>query len=215
MSNITVTEINETLVVDSRMIAKELGIQHKNLIQNIRCHQTAIEYFGAVAFETREFKTAQGNSTQEVFAYLNEEQATFVMTLSRNTPKVIQCKQNLVRAFYDAKQAIKEKLVPKCVELLEENAKLKAQLADMGKAQRPVDKFRVIPYGATAILEMAFEDKWIPVFHHRPVGNEESQYLALYGVVPSPLELMNQLAAHLNRYGLLLESTIGILRAYK
>lgn len=128
MTTISVIEMNGLLVVDSRLVAKELGLQHKNLLGNIRSHQTAIEHFGAIAFETREAKTVQGNKFQETIAFLNEEQAIFVMTLSRNTPRVIQCKINLVKAFSDAKKIIADKTIPNCQALTVENANLKAEV---------------------------------------------------------------------------------------
>lgn len=131
MNHLTVIQLDDTLVIDSRLIAKELGIQHKNLLENIRNHQTSIEHFGAIAFKSREFKTSQGNTVQECFAYLNEEQATFVMTLSRNTPKVIQCKQNLVRAFFEARKALQEVIAPTVQQLMEENERLRKRIQEL------------------------------------------------------------------------------------
>jgi phage regulator Rha-like protein len=136
MSNLTVIKIDDSLVVDSRLIAEDLGIKHKNLFQNIRNHQTAIEYFGQLRFKNETVYNSVGAGNEVAFCYLNEEQATFVMTLSRNTPKVIKCKQNLVRAFSDAKKVIKDHLVPTCQILNEELQNLRQQLA---KAQRPAE----------------------------------------------------------------------------
>jgi phage regulator Rha-like protein len=99
---------NDCLVVDSRLIALELGIEHRALMQTVKKYLTEIQEFWTLAFEMREFKTAQGNTSKETYCYLNEEQATFLMTLSRNTSQVIACKRNLVKAFTQAKQLIKE-----------------------------------------------------------------------------------------------------------
>lgn len=131
MSNLTVIEMQGSLVVDSRLIAQDLGIKHKNLFQNIRNHQTAIEYFGQLMFETETVKNSVGASNEQAFCYLNEEQATFVMTLSRNTPKVIKCKQNLVKAFSEAKKLINDKFVPTCQTMALEIERLKAQIIAM------------------------------------------------------------------------------------
>ncbi len=96
MSNLTIQERNSILVVDSRLIADSLSIKHKNFLATIEKYQSKIESsFGAVAFETREFKTKQGNRSVEKYAWLNEEQSTFLMTLSRNTERVVQCKLEL------------------------------------------------------------------------------------------------------------------------
>ena len=72
-------------------------------MNNIRKYLTEIEQFGQVIFETATVTNSVGAVNQASFCYLNEEHATFVMTLSRNTKKVIQCKLNLVKAFKEAK----------------------------------------------------------------------------------------------------------------
>ena len=180
MNEITVIEMQGQLVVDSRLIAENLGILHRGLMQTIRNHQTAIEYFGAITFEMLEFKTSQGNTTQEQFAYLNEEQATFVMTLSRNTPKVIKCKQNLVSAFSKAKKAINQ-IVPLCQTLAKENELLKSKLQNI-----PARKQFSIHYdGRKFYLCTTYKGKVIPLFEQMgpdnrlALGDYEAYLLAL------------------------------------
>ncbi len=113
MNNLTVEEHEGVLVVDSRLVADSLGIKHKNFLATIEKYQSKISSeFGAMAFETREFKTKQGNSSVERYVWLTEEQATFLMTLSRNTEKVVECKVKLVKAFTEAKKLIKEVILP-------------------------------------------------------------------------------------------------------
>lgn len=106
MTNLSVINHNGSFVVDSRLIADELGIEHRGLRQTIDKYLTELQEFGAIAFEMQEFKTAQGNTSRERYCYLNENQATFLMTLSRNTSQVVQCKKKLVAAFDKAKGAI-------------------------------------------------------------------------------------------------------------
>ena len=132
MSNLTVQRYEDILVVDSRLIADSLSIKHKNLGATIEKYKSKIESsFGAIAFETREFKTKQGNSSSERYALLNEEQATFLMTLSRNTERVVQCKVELVKAFTKAKKLIKFVIPAQSQEI--EKLKLELELA---KAQK-------------------------------------------------------------------------------
>lgn len=52
--------------------------------------------FGILRFEIGEIK---GRGQPPRFAYLTEDQATFVMTLSRNSPEVVQAKLELVKSF--------------------------------------------------------------------------------------------------------------------
>ncbi len=132
MTNLTVSERDSILVVDSRLIADSLLIKHKNFLATIEKYKSQIESnFGAIAFQTREFKTKQGNRSVERYAYLTEEQSTFLMTLSRNTEKVVHCKLELVRAFTEAKRVIKQ-VIPAQTQEIE---KLKLEL-EVAKAQR-------------------------------------------------------------------------------
>jgi Rha family phage regulatory protein len=136
MSDLTVKEHNDKLVVDSRLIAESLGIKHKNFLATIEKYQTQIESsFGAIAFETREFKTKQGNRSNERYAYLTEEQATFLMTLSRNTEKVVRCKLELVKAFIKAKKLIKEVIPAQNQEIEKLKLQLQVAQAQRGAAQ--------------------------------------------------------------------------------
>lgn len=91
-------------------VAQEIGVKPKNVLANIDNHLTtpeSVAAFGRVAFETEALETNGGVQSTRV-AYLNKQQAEFLMTLSRNTPQVIAAKRNLVSAFDKALQAIKK-----------------------------------------------------------------------------------------------------------
>ena len=81
---IEIVSQNDCLVVDSRLIALELGIEHRALMQTIKKYLTEIQEFGQVIFETREFKTTQGNTSKKTYCYLNEAQAQIIISKSRN-----------------------------------------------------------------------------------------------------------------------------------
>lgn len=108
MSNLTIKEVQGQLVVDSRLISDELGIKHENLRKTIEKYLTELQAFGVIVFETQKPLESSHGGRPERYCYLNEEQATFLMTLSRNTSQVVECKQNLVKAFSQAKEIIKE-----------------------------------------------------------------------------------------------------------
>lgn len=92
------------LVVNSLDFAAGLDIQHKNLLETIRTHQAAIEAdFGLIAFETRK---VEGKGRPELVAHLTEDQALFVGTLSRNSPRVVAFKSVLVRSFAEARRQL-------------------------------------------------------------------------------------------------------------
>ena len=107
MSNLTVIEQNGNLVIDSRLIATELVVSHKSFLETIRKHQNEIEAaFGQLHFQTASVQNNVGAVNNVTFAYLNEEQAAFAMTLSRNTSQVVKAKINLVKKFSEAKKAL-------------------------------------------------------------------------------------------------------------
>ena len=131
MTTLTVEQNNNVLVVDSRLVAENLGIGHKNLLATIDKYSQRIESaFGKIAFETR--KSQRGKAIR--FAWLTEDQATFLMTLSRNTERVVQCKQKLVSAFSKAKKILVETIPAQTQELeslrlQNQNLQLQLQLA--------------------------------------------------------------------------------------
>jgi phage regulator Rha-like protein len=79
----------------SLIVAESCGVQHKNTLALIRKYQADFETFGKVAFETRLNK--QGSATE--IAELNESQATYLITLFKNTEIVRAFKLRLVQEF--------------------------------------------------------------------------------------------------------------------
>jgi phage regulator Rha-like protein len=106
MTNLAVINHHGSFVVDSRLIAGELGIEHRALRQTIDKYLTDLQGFGVLTFEMSKPLEGSTGGRPELYCYLNENQATFLMTLSRNTPAVVQCKKNLVQAFSNAKGVI-------------------------------------------------------------------------------------------------------------
>ncbi|UKO99382.1 Rha family transcriptional regulator [Nostoc sp. UHCC 0870] len=104
MTNLTIKTINSTLVVDSRLIAAELGINHKSFKETIRTYQVDFEEFGNIAVHSG---SIIGPGKPETFYYLNEAQANLSLTYSNNTPIVRQAKIKLIKAFEAAKEALK------------------------------------------------------------------------------------------------------------
>lgn len=98
---------NEIPVVDSRFVAGALGIKHKTLMETIRRYQAEIEEFGSLLFQTAVRKRDVGATTLR-FCYLNENQAIFIGTLSRNTKKVVSFKSRLVQSFAHVRKTIQE-----------------------------------------------------------------------------------------------------------
>jgi phage regulator Rha-like protein len=89
-------------VVDSRLVALELNIEHVSFMKTVYENQEEIEEaFGVIVFDT---ESPTGRGRPQKFAYLNEGQATVLMTFSQNTPQVKRLKIKLVKAFQQAKE---------------------------------------------------------------------------------------------------------------
>ena len=87
--------------VDSRLIAQALDNKHKNVRELIERYIKRLEDFGKVPFQTE--ASASGQTMR--FYLLNEDQALFLLTLSRNTERVVELKLRLVKAFGEARRA--------------------------------------------------------------------------------------------------------------
>jgi hypothetical protein len=66
-----IQSINSVDVVDSRLIAIELGIQHKNLIEMVRKYQDRLEKRGVLTFETEKPNKSSSGGRPETFCWLN------------------------------------------------------------------------------------------------------------------------------------------------
>ncbi len=89
--------------VDSRVIAEQLGVQHKNTIALTEKHTRHFEKFGVVPFQTDKPSKGTAGGRPERFALLNEDQAYFLLSLTKNTTRVVDLKVCLVMAFREAR----------------------------------------------------------------------------------------------------------------
>lgn len=113
MAIIQVIVFDNQLVVDSRLIAEELKIEHESFLKTIESHKSVAEQaFGVFRFEIGKPQGGTKGGRPVKYALLTEDQATFLMTLSRNTSEVVQCKVKLVQGFSQAKKQALTKLVP-------------------------------------------------------------------------------------------------------
>ena len=87
----------DTPFTDSLVISKGTGILHRKLKATIRNHRKSIEKFGGLSAPYRAEST--GGRPEEIYL-LNEEQATFLITLLKNTEQVVEFKAKLVSEFY-------------------------------------------------------------------------------------------------------------------
>ena len=109
---------------DSTILAKGAGVEHRAVIQLITTHLDDVSEFGRVTFQMLPFETNGGIQKIKI-CRLNREQATFVISLMKNTKAVVAFKKELVRQFYQMEKFIKTLVsARKEFPLLTENIKL-------------------------------------------------------------------------------------------
>ena len=100
---LTTQDVSKAIpVTDSKIVAEKTKKSHKNVINLINKYKKDIEYFGKVVFEIRPSQKGQS----EKLALLNEEQATFIITLMRNNKEVVEFKKKLIKAFFIMKNEL-------------------------------------------------------------------------------------------------------------
>lgn len=94
-----VTFHNNVPSVSHRVIAEYTKMQEKSVTRIIQNHIADFEEFGRLTFQTHSLQTNGGK--QEVRTYfLNEQQATLLLTYLKNVPIVRAFKKALVKEFY-------------------------------------------------------------------------------------------------------------------
>ena len=89
----------------SEVIAECAGVKRHAIQVLIQQHEKDFQEFGKVSFEMRPLA---GSKTGQMFKvyYLNEQQATLLMTYLRNTEVVRAFKKELVRQFYAMREEL-------------------------------------------------------------------------------------------------------------
>jgi phage regulator Rha-like protein len=91
--------------VDSRDLALNLNNGHRAVVALIDKYLPQFQKFGQVLFKKAVGDRAQGGGNAERYALLNEDQSYFLLSLSRNTERVVDLKVRLVKAFREARRA--------------------------------------------------------------------------------------------------------------
>lgn len=104
MNNLVTIKGND-IFTDSLVIAKGTGNEHRATQQLIKTYENDIKDFGKVTFEMRPLESGQKTKVY----LLNEPQATFLISLMKNTRVVVKFKKELVRQFYEMRKFILER----------------------------------------------------------------------------------------------------------
>lgn len=93
----------------SKVIAEFSGVAHKKIKIAISNHIKEFKSFGLLA----PYKTESTGGRPEEAYRLNEPQATFLMTLLKNTPIVVEFKRRLVEQFYAMRTELQRRQIAK------------------------------------------------------------------------------------------------------
>lgn len=93
----------------SDIIAKHSRNGHHAVQQLISKYESDFKDFGVIAFEMRKPPAGSKGGRPEIIYHLNEQQATFLITLLKNTKHVRAFKKELVRQFYEMRRLLLER----------------------------------------------------------------------------------------------------------
>ena len=91
----------------SEVIAEYSENSHHAIKCLIENHLTEISKLGKTSFEMTKLK--QGKGRKAKIYHLNEKQATFLITLLKNTPNVVAFKFELTKQFYSVREELKQR----------------------------------------------------------------------------------------------------------
>jgi len=90
------------IVSSTLIIAKGVNLEHRAVISLINKYKNDLNEFGIMTFEMS--KLRQGRPVK--FAWLNEEQATFLITLMKNSKIVVSFKKQLTKEFFKLRKTL-------------------------------------------------------------------------------------------------------------
>lgn len=165
---------------DSFMIANGGKVEHESVIRLITNHIDDLAEFGRVGFQIVPLPT-KGGVQKVKTCRLNKEQATFLITLMKNTKPVVLFKKELVKQFFKMEKYIKTLVsVRKDYPLLTEAIKMVHDEPKPYHFSNEADLINKIITGYTA--------KKFRVLHNIPKGESIRPYLT-----ERQLELMEML----------------------
>lgn len=97
--------VKDISLVDSRILAAQLGVKHRSTFALIQRYAPEFQAFDQLRFKNAVGERIQGGNAER-YALLSEDQAVFLLTLSRNSERVVPLKARLVQAFRRARDGV-------------------------------------------------------------------------------------------------------------
>ena len=103
MSATNIVDIRgQSALTNTLVISDACEITHKQAMALVRKYENELGEISLLAFETRPRLPGRHGGGDVEYALLTQDQATFLITMFRNTPKVVRFKLALVKAFRKA-----------------------------------------------------------------------------------------------------------------
>lgn len=163
MKHIQLVHVENEVRVDSRIIAKRLGIENRSSFRIISNYMKDFEEFGLIAFEI-EAVSKQGARGKKYIKYalLNEDQCYLLLTYSKNTPEARRLKVDLVKAFSNFRKSAFKENVLKMFLLPKPLSWEKRFKPDFYKALARVTNTRYTGHtNGTPFIYSQITDKWV------------------------------------------------------
>jgi phage regulator Rha-like protein len=140
-SNIKLLEIDGEPRVSHRVVAEQTDNQQKNVAELIQKYMEKLKLFGMVPFETEAIKNSKNKVNEQKTYFLNEPQATLLLTFMRNNEIVINFKVDLVRAFFEMRNQLQNSFVEKVekqtsLEIVENGIQILTKFRDLNPIEQ-------------------------------------------------------------------------------
>ncbi|EOI4923195.1 Rha family transcriptional regulator [Campylobacter jejuni] len=171
MNNLVIKH-NETLVTTQNEISILTKNDENSIQKLIRTYKADLEEFGILQFENQLIINSKNVKNYKKIYYLNEQQATLLLTYMKNSESVRNAKKVLVFAFYKMKEKLKnleqEQEKARFKTLSDENQRLnslnhhqkigyKSQLAQ--QKEKYENKIKALKYDLDHKNELSFKRK--------------------------------------------------------
>lgn len=169
--------------VSHRIVAQNVDITEMSIRKLIDKNVGFFQSIGTLSFKMT--RVNNGKGLQQKTYYLNEEQATFLMTLLRNKPIVVEFKLKLTKAFFK----LKEKTTPVLID-----ERMEDLLAMMKYRDEKLSEMGVFSSDAEINLMYAFQHSEFLEFARRAIYNrlEEEDYEKYVYVIAHTKEALDK-----------------------
>lgn len=118
----------DDVFTDSMVIAKGTGVAHRKIKESIRKHKNKLKEFGRLSAP---YQAESSGGRPEEYYLLNEAQATFLVTLLKNTDVVVNFKAELVKQFFEMRKLIAERHTQEWIETRQQGKLIRRKETDV------------------------------------------------------------------------------------